>query len=344
MKKDTKINSIHDKLFFDTFCNIPNMRTFLHSHLPATVREQINLSQITIENTSYSENSFKYQFSDLVVKTKLKDSNVPADIYIIFEHKTEEKDKIFIQLLLYMTQVWRKDIEENEKKKERLQNPLRVVIPFIFYHGAKQWEIPTQFLDMFDVDKKLKEYLLDFNYVLFDTNNWSLNHEINIDLKDNIYLFTSMLLMKASFEENPDTIKNIFKFWHEKGFLTKDIEKAMFYFVYISQTKDLDKKQLEAILEGTDIEEKVMKLAERLRMEGYEQGIERGLERGLERGIEKGILSEKRKVLSNLMKLKFGLSEKDKEKINSVIDNDKLEKAIESMLTVSTKKKILEIL
>jgi predicted transposase/invertase (TIGR01784 family) len=163
----TDIYQVNDSFFHKIFDNPENARDFLERVLPAELKEQLDLENIKIEDTKYVSNQFKKGFSDIVVKTSLKTKKGKkklVDIYFIIEHKTEGRIEIFIQVLKYMVFEWEKDSNNNK--------PPRVIIPVVFYHGADQWKIPMSFADQFDVDDELKRFLLDYRYVLFDTNNW----------------------------------------------------------------------------------------------------------------------------------------------------------------------------
>ena len=62
----------------------------------------------------------------------------------------------------------------------------------------------------------IKKYLLNFKYILFDTN--IKNFENDPILKNNIFLLTALLLMKSVFKKDFESIIKIFEFWEDKGF------------------------------------------------------------------------------------------------------------------------------
>jgi len=87
-----------------------------------------------------------------------------------------------------MYEMWQEDF--------RLKKPFRVIIPVVFYHGTNKWNIPERFLDNFHVSGDLKSYLLDFSYILFDTNRW--NPDIEDLSNQNIYLMCSLTTSKVT--------------------------------------------------------------------------------------------------------------------------------------------------
>jgi predicted transposase/invertase (TIGR01784 family) len=291
-KDMAEIDKINDKLFKDALRKPDNARTFLKAVLPEAIKERIDFSIIDIGPTNYVSKEFKEYFSDIIVRTKMiarDGGRLPTDVCFILEHKTEGRNKIFLQFLRYMVQEWQNDIEKS--------NPLRIIIPVVFYHGKEPWRVPHSFIDQFDVDDEVKEYLLNYGYILFDTGQWDFRDEKNEELKKNVFLLTAMALMKSAYRDDNETIEQIFKFWHEKGF-TEDIENVIFFLTYISGTKELEPEQLKKMLEKSKIEggEIMATLAQRW----LEQGEKIGLEKGkfetarelIKRGVDINIIAE----------------------------------------------------
>jgi predicted transposase/invertase (TIGR01784 family) len=279
-----KIERVHDKMFTNVFRKVDNARALLKKVLPDKIKKIIDFSNIEIEDTDYVSKHFDEYYSDIVVKVKMnaKDGDkIPTDICFILEHKTKGRIRIFIQILKYMVEEWQKDIDE--------KRPLRIIIPIVFYHGDRDWKIPQSFVDQFNVEDEVKEFLLDYRYFLFDAKLWDFQTEKNKDLKDNVFLLTAMALMKYAYTEETEGIENIFRFWHEKGF-TEDIEDIVFFLIYISETKNISRDQLKKMLEKSKIDggEIMQTLADRLRSEGREEGKKEGKEEGKKEGKEEG--------------------------------------------------------
>ncbi|MGD2093210.1 MAG: Rpn family recombination-promoting nuclease/putative transposase [Candidatus Aminicenantes bacterium] len=244
----SEIDKINDKLFKETFKKKENVRTFMKKALPEEIKERIDFSDIEIGPTNYVSKEFKYLFSDIVVKTKMKSKSggrINTDICFILEHKTEGRIKIFIQFLKYMVQEWQRDIDEKK--------PLRIIIPLVFYHGERDRKVPQCFVDQFDVDDEVKAFLLNYRYILFDSKAWDFRHESNEELKNNVFLLTAMAMMKYAYSDDMESIEEIFKFWHEKGF-TDDVENVVFFLIYISETRNISRDQIKKMLEKSKME------------------------------------------------------------------------------------------
>jgi len=110
--------NIHDNFFLSIFKKPENARDFLLYHLPEKVADAINFSKIEIVPSTHQKVDNKKIYSDLIFKTELKKDGYPTEIYFLFEHKTNASEDIFLQLLSYMTAMWREDL--NAKKKRGL--------------------------------------------------------------------------------------------------------------------------------------------------------------------------------------------------------------------------------
>jgi predicted transposase/invertase (TIGR01784 family) len=266
------IDKINDKLFKKIFGNKENTRDFLKKILPREIKGRLDFSTIKIDPTNYISNEFKESYSDLVVKAKLKSSQgkiIPTNIYFILEHKTKGNVKIFMQILKYMVLIWEQDINENR--------PLRPIIPVVFYHGKEKWQVPDSFVDQFRVDKEIKQFMLDFRYILFDTNPWDFRDESNLELKDNVFLFTALVLMKAAFKNDPEAVSEIFHFWYDKG-LIENKKMVLFFLTYIFHTQEIDRVKLKKMLVDSKIDggDMMPTLAQQLIKEGEKRGEKRG--------------------------------------------------------------------
>ena len=318
----TDIYQVNDSLFHKIFDNPKNARDFLERVLPDGLKKQLDLENIKIEDTKYVSNRFEKGYSDIVVKTMLKTGKAkkkPVYIYFILEHKTEGRVEIFIQVLKYMVFEWEKDYNNNKTP--------RVIIPVVFYHGADEWKIPRSFAEQFDVDDEVKRFLLDYRYVLFDTNPWDFRDESNKELKKNVFLFTSMVFMKAAYKNDTEAILEIFKFWYDRGFL-ENIDIVVYFLEYVSQTQDISRDQLKKMLDESKIDggEIMPTLAQQMKEEFREEFMEtigpQLKDEGKKEGMEEKAIETAKKMLKKgfetgiIMEL-TGLEKEEVEKLSS---------------------------
>jgi len=174
------------------------------------------LSAITFDPTTYISEEYKSSFSDLVVKCRTQAEQLPVDVYCLLEHKSFQDNDVLLQLLRYKYMMWRKD--RKDKK------PLRVIIALVFYHGADEWQVPTQFIEQFPRVDEFKPYMLNFAYILFDTNAWDWQAESSRPLRENVYLLSAMMLMKAAFNKDLQLVRQVFQLWRQMGLFMKRSE------------------------------------------------------------------------------------------------------------------------
>jgi predicted transposase/invertase (TIGR01784 family) len=309
------IDKLHNNFFTRVFSNVANVETFLKFVLPKELQLQLELTELVLDPTTYVSDEYKSSMSDIVAKCRTKAGNIQVDIYLLFEHKSYQDKGVFIQLLKYMHLMWQQDHEEKK--------PPRVIIPLVFYHGANPWQIPTQFVEQIPITDELKPFLLNFSYVLFDTNAWNWEAESSSPLKENIFLLSAMLLMKAAFQKDLQFIRQMFQLWHQMGVVLEK-ESITFLLIYAVQTQDIPPVHLQEMLEESKLkgDEIMPTLAQRWREEGY--------------------LLDKQEVLIMLLDTRFRVGDDEKHLIREVKEADKLDAALRLVVTAQTKEEILK--
>lgn len=317
--------SPHDSLMARLFSSKKNVRDFLKQYLPPEIREEINLTKISIDMNQYISDELKKFTSDIVIKTETKRKKnqraAELDIYILFEHKSYHDNKIMIQLLRYMYLMYQKDSDEGR--------PCRIIIPFVFYHGKAGWKIPNSFQEQFPVNHVFKKYCLNYKYILFDTHRWDFDEEMKKSISRNIETFTSIMLLKSAFEKNIDFLVKVIDFLRQNDFLeTEGIDSNSHLIIileYISQTRDITLDELNNIINKSGIEgDKIMPtLAQRLAEKGKKEGIQIGLQEGIQKGLKEGM--HKKAVETALSLLNEGMSVKKAAGITGLPEKEVLE-------------------
>ncbi|HLP62037.1 MAG TPA: hypothetical protein VK186_24555 [Candidatus Deferrimicrobium sp.] len=105
-----------------------------------------------------------------------------------------------------------------------------------------------------------------------DATKWDFREEKHQELKDNVFLLTALALMKSTSNDDMESIREIFRFWVERGFLDEK-ENIVSFMMFISETKQLDMDNLVKLLEETNIDggDIMLTLADRLRKEGRKE-------------------------------------------------------------------------
>jgi predicted transposase/invertase (TIGR01784 family) len=280
----SEINNVHDKFFKRTMADKKIARNMLENYLPEQILKLINLEDMELKKDSMIEKELKDIFSDLIYKVKLNGKK--AYLYFLFEHKSYPYKKIALQLLKYMRNIWDLEMEQGKQGK------LPLIIPLVFYHGRKKWNIGLSLSDILDdIPDELKNYIPEFKYLLYDFSLYSEQEitgriELKIFLQALRYIFTDIELFK-------EEIKGLIELFEE---LT-DKKTAVEYFEtvirYIMKAREgIDEKELIKIASEVSSErgEAIMTIAEKLRMEGIKEGINKGINKG-KMEIAKNMLS-----------------------------------------------------
>ncbi len=313
------ISNIHDKFFHKMLKDERNAEDFLKLALPDDISGELDYSQIKFDDTSYVQDRFKSFFSDIVIKTRIKDH--PSDIYILIEHKSapEEKHRIFLQLLNYIYSVFEQDFNNNVS--------FRNIIPLVFYHGKEDWNIPRNFSTLYNCPDRIKKYLLDFCYILYNTQSFDENNSQKI-AENNIVLISSLIALKTAFDKDRDNLKLIRKILetlYEAGIFD---DKAVVIVEYIIQTKNIKEEDIKELI-NEKIGGEIMTTV---------------LDKYLEKGKEEGILLEKQLVLIKLLSRKFHISDDIKDFIKQIKDPVKLDTALEEILFAESPEDVLSCL
>ena len=146
------MSSPHDHFIKGFLSSPPEARDFLETYLPASVTGLLQLENLELTKESFIGTQHEESRTDLLYKIPLnRGSNV--FVYLLFEHKSYYDPNIFFQLLEYLSKIYTWQNQNNDS--------LRIVIPFVFYHGEKEWNLGQFFLDSFPKDT-ISEELLKF--------------------------------------------------------------------------------------------------------------------------------------------------------------------------------------
>ena len=284
----------HDSFFKQLMSDPGVVKEFLRGFLPGELSSRIEYDTVRIIDTEKTDKKYQKFHLDLSVECMV--SGCASEIYIVFEHKSYPDKFTLIQILNYMAVVW----ETCLKNKE----PLRPIIPLVFYHGNRRFDLPTEFHEYFSVEEWLRKYLLNFRIILFDTSRTSDSDILNTS--NDLYLTASLLLMKHIFDDLKG-LRPVFK-----HLIQLDRDRLFMLLQYVIVNKDMKEDELEEILKAGG-DEAMPSLAQRW------------LEQGIQQGIQKGMIREAQEMVLEALDAKFGgCPEQLKEKIKSIGDRLKL--------------------
>ena len=142
--------SSHDLFVKGFLSNLTEAIDFFDSSLPKSITDLLELAKLEFTKETFIDQDHKESRTDLLYKVPLK-RETSIYIYLLFEHKSYYDPKIFTQLLEYLSKIYSWQLENQES--------LMVVIPFVFYHGERGWDLGENFQDSFPVNSIPKEFL-----------------------------------------------------------------------------------------------------------------------------------------------------------------------------------------
>lgn len=180
------IDNIHDKFFKESFSRKETVKGLIQELFPTDLRNSINTESLELTNNSFIDETLNEHFADLVYLCKYQ-AKQTIRISFLFEHKSYKEPHPHLQLLRYLLNAWEQD--KKEKKS------LTLTIPIIIYHGKKSWKYESLTNYFMGIDATLKQFVPDFEYLLFDISRFSDTEIFNFH---NRFLALSLILLKNS--------------------------------------------------------------------------------------------------------------------------------------------------
>jgi predicted transposase/invertase (TIGR01784 family) len=206
-----------------------------------------------------------------VIKINTK-TGEKTDIYVLFEHKSYVDTTILWQLLRYQYLM----LEEDYKAKRKF----RIIVPIVFYHGKTKWKVEKSLIQTMKVPQLLKKYVLNFEYMLFDTRDFDLSQ--NEKFGKNVYLMSAVSLMKNRKSMTAEKMTRLFEYL-VKGGMQNDLDLIVILLKYLLSTNKVEESEVANIIRkelGSKAEELMPSLAKKWFEQGKEEGIEKGIEKG----------------------------------------------------------------
>ncbi|HNW47377.1 MAG TPA: Rpn family recombination-promoting nuclease/putative transposase, partial [Thermotogota bacterium] len=234
---------------------------------------------------------------DLLFRVKMQQEE--AYVYLLFEHKSKVDKHVSLQLLGYMTSIWKKTVPR----------PLPVILPVVFYQGREKWEAPQWFSNRFSnsdsMDGDLKDYIPDYKYELFEIS--SLREE-EVKGAKRLRIYLDVIRMRAL--EGKEAIREVMlRVTVTISELPQTEANERFFqvcIIYLFDTMEREYfQQLSELMKTVSEErsEKMQTIADMLRQEGIKKGREEGREELLWKQIAKKFPKASQKYFERLKSL-----------------------------------------
>jgi predicted transposase/invertase (TIGR01784 family) len=186
-----EINNPHDKFFKKVFSSKSNTEEFLLNYLPAEVVSHLDLKSLEYVKESFVDKRLAEYFSDLLCQVNFRDGSL-GYIYLLFEHKSYQEPLSAFHILRYMVKIW--ELWLKERIGDRF---FPIIIPMIVYHGENEWQVKSNYRDLFRYPEAMALFIPDFQYLLWDASGYS-----DQEIKGKVMLRVALLTMKYIFRED----------------------------------------------------------------------------------------------------------------------------------------------
>ena len=248
--------------------------------MPQELTAQLDLGLLTVLNESYIDNELEEYFSDLVFEVPTQETpDQKVDVVLLFEHKSSPDKHVLIQIGYYMFAHYIKTI----RKKE----PLKLIIPIIYYQGNRKWNSPQIWKIFKDYPQAIREYLPVINHVFVALN--SLSDETLLSIKNTLM---GSAMMAQKWRHNPATlVEEIIKVL---SLFDREIDDRNFLemtFIYILNATELEFDSVKKIIESVPPKAKsnIMttydKIAQKMKLEGELRNQKETVLRSKEQGL-----------------------------------------------------------
>ncbi|WP_167882402.1 Rpn family recombination-promoting nuclease/putative transposase [Leptospira sarikeiensis] len=259
----------HDRFVRDIFKEEKNAVSFFKTSLPKEISRLLDWKEFHSADNKFMLENLEQREVDLLFSVGLS-SGSSAKIYLLFEHKSYRDTKAFLQILGYLTEIY--------KNQSQNRNSLSVVIPVIFYQAQNKWDSGKRFIDQFELDAKrnpqLHPYIPDFEILLFPLSEIDIPSFFSQpNLKFSLYLAQNIRANKSVF------LKSFYKGFQELKNIDSESERLSILKKGLSYVFSVRKEKVEDILsvlnqtERSYYKEEIMTTAERLNRQGFRRGV-----------------------------------------------------------------------
>ena len=184
-----KLYKSHDGFFRKLMAEQQTARDYLAAFLPGGLKDAIDFETLEQDTESYIDEKLKASMSDVVFKADTK-QGFGINFCFLFEHKSYIDDKAPFQILHY--------IGSAMLKRAVNQQPQRLIIPILFYHGEAPWDYESIGDKFSALDEGLKVYLPRFDYLF---HNYQATPDEEIRQAATPKLTAALIAMKHFYEQ-----------------------------------------------------------------------------------------------------------------------------------------------
>ena len=173
-KDDNSLHHAGDKGFKVMMKDKASALELMEKFVPE-IYKYLDLETFELDNTNYVNKDFEEYYSDVVYRTRLKETSKkkqkPIAVALLFEHKKTIRSyfMLFLQLLEYIIFIWREDLLNKRRPS--------IIIPIVIYQGSKGLRIKELHSYFKGIPQELLQYIPNVKFHLtnvFDVSDQTL--------------------------------------------------------------------------------------------------------------------------------------------------------------------------
>jgi predicted transposase YdaD len=122
-------------------------RAELTSVLPPGVLRHVDLATLELAPGEFVDAALAASYSDLLYRVRV--SQRPGLVYILFEHQSSQDELMPLRLLGYVVGILELEARARAADKEPIL-PMPIVLPLVLHHSEQGWTRAARFEDLFD--------------------------------------------------------------------------------------------------------------------------------------------------------------------------------------------------
>ena len=338
---------VYDRLFRHAFSRPDTARDLALNLLPASYRRVVANARLSLAGESFIEQDLRGRFTELLVRFDMAETEPgetrgrgakPASLYlyVLFEHKANPERWVPLQCLRYMVSLWSQERRDAEQEKEVSLKRLPEIVPLVLYHGTRGWHYPLAFQSLVSAPREAR------HVPRFEPLFVNLGDIPDEQLAGGVRAVVGLLFLKyLTRPVDRRVARTLLEAMHREP-VGPELQAYYepFYTAWL-QVKEPEETEVmlaeAAAMRYHDTEEELMTHADQLRTEGRQEG----LQEGRQEGEEEGRLREKREVLVRQLQRRFALSAQDRRRIEEAEDPERLDAALDAVVTAETKEAVL---
>ncbi|TYQ13261.1 UNVERIFIED_CONTAM: putative transposase/invertase (TIGR01784 family) [Acetivibrio alkalicellulosi] len=290
---EEKVHQIIDKGYKKLFEDKNMFIEFLQTFVKDDWVQDINEDDLMRIDKEFILQDYRKKEADIVYRMKLKNEETKKELdvifYILFELQSRVDRIMPYRLLMYMVQIWKNELFNVKHKQAQSKDfKLPSIVPMVLYNGEGKWSAVKNFRDLLSEEKRFREYLVDFKYILIDVNSYTEDELYNISNAISCIIMMDQNIVKR---EKEVLIRRMNKIVTLKDKIAPEkLERLIEWLTEVLskkfKNKGIDGKLKDTITKSMKEGKEMTYAIERLFNDIEKEAMEKGRKEGIEKGIE----------------------------------------------------------